>query len=263
MGHLLLGGTLFLQGELADARKHLDEALQLYDEDQAPRRGKQVLYVQDQKSTGLCYLALTLTIMGDVKHGVQAGETGLAHSRSLGGLHTINFSLCYLAAVLYIGGDTSAALRCATESLEAAREQGFATWIGISQVVRGAALTRIGQVDEGLAELGRGMDAHTGMQAIAYQPFVLALWAEGLLAAGRHAEALDALNRAIAISQAHGERFYAAELRRVKGEALAKSGNVAGAQRCLHDAVEIARGQQARLFELRSAQAALALAAAR
>jgi tetratricopeptide (TPR) repeat protein len=101
------------------------------------------------------------------------------------------------------------------------------------------------------------------MQASAYQPFVLTLSAEGLLAAGRHAEALDALDRAIAISEAQGERFYAAELRRVKGEALAKSGDVAGAQRCLHEAVEIARRQQARLFELRSAQVARGLVAAK
>jgi tetratricopeptide (TPR) repeat protein len=256
MGHLLLGGTLFLQGELANARKHLEEALLLYDADQAPRRGKQVLYVQDQKSTGLCYLALTLTIMGDVAQGVLAGETGLAHSRSLGGLHTINFSLCYLAAVLYISGDSQAALRCATESLASAREQGFATWIGISQVVRGASLVKNGHVDQGLAELDRGMGAHAGMQATAYQPFAMALWAEGLIAAGRHDEALDALSRALEIGETKGERFYAAELWRLKGEALVKRGDVEGAQRCLHEAIEIARGQQARLFELRSAQAA-------
>jgi tetratricopeptide (TPR) repeat protein len=127
--------------------------------------------------------------------------------------------------------------------------------------VRGAALAKTGQVHEGLAELGRGIGAHTGMQATAYQPFVLTLWAEGLLAAARHAEALDAVNRAIAISEAQGERFYAAELRRVKGEALAKSGDFAGAQRCLHEAVEIARRQQARLFELRGAQVARGLVA--
>ncbi|MEO8753361.1 MAG: adenylate/guanylate cyclase domain-containing protein [Casimicrobiaceae bacterium] len=262
MGHLLLGGTLFLQGELADARKHLEEALQIYDEDRAPRRGKQVLYVQDQKSTGLCYLALTLTIMGEVDQGVLAGETGLAHARSLGGLHTINFSLCYLAAALYIRGDIPAALRCATESLASAREQGFATWIGVSQIIRGAALARSGQIDEGLAELDLGMGAHAGMQATAYQPFALALWAEGLLAADRHGEALDALGRALAISETTGERFYAAELWRLKGEAMAKGGNLEGARGCLHEAIEVARRQNARLFELRSVQVARALPAA-
>jgi class 3 adenylate cyclase/tetratricopeptide (TPR) repeat protein len=259
MGHLLLGGTLFLEGELAKAREHLEAALQIYDEDRGSRQGKQVLYVQDQKSTGLCYLALTLTIMGDVDRGIEAGRTGLAHSRELGGLHTINFSMCYLAAVLYIGGDVPAALRCATESLEFAREQGFATWIGISQVVRGAALTKTGAVEEGLEELRRGMDAHAGMQARAYQPFVLTLLAEGLLAAGRHAEALDAVDRALAISEAQGERFYAGEMRRVKGEALAGSGRADDARQCLREAVGISRKQKAGLFESRSAEAALLL----
>jgi predicted ATPase/class 3 adenylate cyclase len=256
MGHLLLGGTLFLEGELTDARKHLEEALQLYDEERGTRPGKQVLYVQDQKSTGLCYLALTLTIMGDVDRGIEAGQTGLVHSRALGGLHTINFSMCYLAAVLYIAGDIPGSLRCATESLECAREQGFATWIGISQVVRGAALAGTGRIEEGLDELRRGMDAHSAMQANAYQPFVHTLRAEGMLAAGRHAEALDAVDRALAISEAQGERFYASELRRVKAEILARSGQIEGAQQCLREAVAIARRQNAGLFESRIAQAA-------
>src|SRR5262249_2103286 len=45
MGHLLLGGTLFLTGELSAARKHLEEALLLYEQLEASRRGRQVLYV--------------------------------------------------------------------------------------------------------------------------------------------------------------------------------------------------------------------------
>ena len=73
MGHLLLGGTLFLQAELAAAREHLEEALRLYDADMSASRGKQVLYVQDQKSTGLCYLALTLTTDGRRRRAALAG----------------------------------------------------------------------------------------------------------------------------------------------------------------------------------------------
>jgi NADH:ubiquinone oxidoreductase subunit 6 (subunit J) len=66
MGHLLLGGTLFLKGELAAAREHLEEGLRVYERDQTARRARQVLYVQDQKSTGLCYLALSLTATAGV-----------------------------------------------------------------------------------------------------------------------------------------------------------------------------------------------------
>jgi adenylate cyclase len=253
MGHLLLGGTLFLQAELASAREHLEEALRIYDRDSASDRGKQVLYVQDQKSTGLCYLALTATLMGDVDSGLRAAERGLAHSQALGGAHTINFSLCYLAAVLYIRGDFARAQECATQSLHRAREQGFATWIGISQLIRGGTLVANGAHEEGLAELVEGSTAHAGLDAVAYQPFANGLLATGLAAAHRLDDALAALAQGLKVSEATGERFYAAELWRLKGDVLVRQQRNADAERCFREAMAIAREQQARLFELRSA----------
>jgi tetratricopeptide (TPR) repeat protein len=253
MGHLLLGGTLFLKGELAPARKHLEEAVSIYEQDQLANRGKQVLFVQDQKSTGLCYLGLALTIMGDLDGGLRAAENGLAHSQSLGGLHTINFSLCYLAAVQHIRGDATSALQRASESLALAREQDFATWIGISQMIRGASLAGSGSCKEGLEELEHGMKAHAAMGATTYQPFALALLVKGLIAAGRVESALHTLTEALTISETTGERFYAAELLRLKADVLASTGTLAMAEQCLHEAIRTAKDQEATLFELRSA----------
>jgi predicted ATPase len=252
MGHLLYGGTLFLQGELAGGRAPHPAAIRLYDGEQVPRRRKQVLYVQDQKTTGLCYLALTLAIMGDLERGRTAGEAALAHARALGGLHTVNYSLTYLAAVHYIRGDHRAALALATESLAAARELGFATWVGISQVVRGAALAKEGRHDEGLAELREGLRAHEDTEARAYRPFAMALIAEGLLAAGNPHDALATLERAIAASDANGERFYAAELHRLRAQALYAAGRASEAAEALRASMDIARRQQAKLFEDRA-----------
>jgi class 3 adenylate cyclase/tetratricopeptide (TPR) repeat protein len=256
MGHLLLGGTLFLKGELAAARELLEEGLRVYEEDQTARRARQVLYVLDQKSTGLCYLALSLTLMGKVDDGVRAAEEGLRHSRALGGLHTVNFSLCYLAAVHLIGGNFAAAAACATQSLDMAREQRFATWIGISEAIRCGAL--VGSGDHGadvLAGLTRGIDGHTEIGAVAYQPFVRAQLGKGLIEAGRVDEAVGVLGQALKQSDATGERFYAAEIMRFQAEALARANHVTGAERSLREAIELARRQQARLFELRSAVA--------
>jgi len=256
MGHLLLGGTLFLKGELAAAREHLEEGLRVYEHDQTARRARQVLYVQDQKSTGLCYLALSLTLMGEVDEGVRAAEEGLRHSRALGGLHTVNFSLCYLAAVHLIGGNFAAAADCATKSLDMAREQRFATWIGISEAIRCGAL--VGSGDRGadvLAGLRRGIDGHTEIGAVAYQPFVRAQLGKGLIEAGRGDDAVGALAQALKQSEATRERFYAAEIMRFQAEALTRANDVAGAERALGESIELARRQQARLFELRSADA--------
>jgi class 3 adenylate cyclase/predicted ATPase len=253
MGHLLLGGTLFLTAEFAAARRHLEEALSLYEEHQATRMGRQVLYVQDQKSTGLSYLALTLTVLGYPDSGLRAAQNGLAHSRALGGAHTINYSLCYLAATHQFRRDTQEALRCATESLAMAREQGFATWIGVSQMIRGESLVRSGDLEHGLAEIAAGMAAYRGIDAVTYQPYGLALLADGRMAAGQLDEALDTLTEALALVERTGERFFLVELLRLKGEVFARRGSAAEAEHWLNEAIALARQQGARLFELRSA----------
>jgi class 3 adenylate cyclase/tetratricopeptide (TPR) repeat protein len=252
MGHRLLGGTLFLTGQLAAARGHLEQAVSIYEEDQSLYRATQGLYVQDHKSTGLCYLALTLTLLGHLDRGLQAAENGLRHSQALGAPHTVNFSLCYLAAVHHIRRDSREAFRRATESLELARQQGFATWVGISQVIRGEALVSNGDYAAGLAELASGMQAHSGMEATSYQPFGISLFVRGLVAANRLDEALGALGQALAISEKTGERFYLPELLRLKGEILARAGRSSEAEDALRAAVELSRQQEARLFELRS-----------
>jgi tetratricopeptide (TPR) repeat protein len=240
-------------GELVAGRTHLEEAIAIYEQDPSLYKGTQVLRVQDHKSTGLCYLALTLTCLGELESGLHAAERGLRHSQALGDLHTINFSLCFLAAVLHFQRDTHEAMRRGTESLDLAREQGFATWIGTSQMIRGAAMISNGKREEGLAEITAGISAHSGMEAGVYQPFGISLLVNGLMAVGRFDDALGALARGFAVSEKTGERFYLAELWRLRGEALGKQGRLQEAEESLHTAIGTARQQQARLFELRSA----------
>lgn len=253
MGHLLMGGTLFLCGEFAAARRHLDSALRMYDDDRPSRKGRQVLYVQEQKSTGLCYLALTLTIMGDLAEGLHAAREGVVHARSLGALHAENFSLCYLAGVHLFRREMGEALRVSTESLDMARKQGFATWRGVSELIRGAALVSSGLVDEGLAEIVAGRAAHSEMGAVSYHTFTTAALARGLLAAKRIDETLTVLDDGLEDSDRRGERFCLAELLRLKGVAFGARNQIAEAERWLLESIAIARQQEARLFELRSA----------
>jgi tetratricopeptide (TPR) repeat protein len=253
MGHLLLGGTLFLNGEFAGSRRHLDAALRAYDEDRPSRKGKQVLYVQEQRSTGLCYLALALTIMGYLEEGLHAARDGVLHARSLGALHAENFSLCYLAGVHLFRREMDEALRVATESLDLARKQGFASWRGVSQLIRGEALVSAGLVDEGLTEIVVGREAHNRMGAVSYETFTAAVLARGLLAAGRIDEALVALDDGLASGERRNERFCFAELMRLKARAFSDRHQVAEAEQWLLESIAVARRQEARLFELRSA----------
>ena len=171
-------------------------------------------YVQDQKATALCYLSVSMTIMGHLEAGLRAARSGVDHSRSLGAPHALNSSLCYLAGVHHVRREPQEASRYATESFELAREQGFATWRGVSQVIRGGALATAGALDEGLAEIAAGLEAHGGMDAMSYQTFMISVLGGGLLAAGRCDQAIRVLDDAIAAGEQRKERFYLAELLR-------------------------------------------------
>jgi serine/threonine protein kinase len=75
--------------------------------------------------------------------------------------------------------------------------------------------------------------------------------------AGRYAEGLAAIAEALALVERTGERVAEAEIWRVKGELLLKaaaSNAQPEAERCYHQAIEIARQQHAKSWELRAAQ---------
>jgi len=84
---------------------------------------------------------------------------------------------------------------------------------------------------------------------------LLALLAEGLRKVGRHDEALGALGLGVARAEAQGQHFHDAELHRLRAEILFDmDGNaVEEAEVLFHKALEIARRQEAKTFELRAA----------
>ena len=72
---------------------------------------------------------------------------------------------------------------------------------------------------------------------------------------GQAQEGLVATAEALAQVDRSGERFWEAELQRLKGQLLlqADPANQAEAEACFHRALEIARSQKARSWELRAA----------
>jgi predicted ATPase len=73
--------------------------------------------------------------------------------------------------------------------------------------------------------------------------------------AGRATEGLTTVAEALAIVKRSGERLYEAELYRLQGELLLHqpAGNSQEAESCLRQALDVARGQQAKSLELRAA----------
>lgn len=101
-----------------------------------------------------------------------------------------------------------------------AMEQGFPYWLAFGTIVRGWMLTKQGQMEEGITQIRQGIAAYRATGAGVHLPHFLALLAEAHGKAGQAEEGLAVLAEALTLVNKTDERFYEAEIHRLKGELL-------------------------------------------
>jgi predicted ATPase len=134
-----------------------------------------------------------------------------------------------------------------------AREHSIPQWLPMGRMCRGAALARLGEVAEGIAELHAGLADWNRIGSRVFDPMWLGWTAEAHAAAGQIDAAFVALDRAASVAAATSESFYEAELHRLRGALLMEKGEHADAEAWLRRATALAQGQGAKSVELRAA----------
>jgi predicted ATPase len=204
---------------------------------------------------GLCALAVDACCqwcLGYPEQALKQGEEALALARELG--HPFS-----LAEVLYFTGSLAnrmrrdgQALKDNAEELTRLAHAKLPGWFGEGICLQGEALVMLGQVQEGMAQLREGMAAYQAFVGMRHLPGRLCSLAEAQAKSGRPEEGLATLAEALTLVEETGERHWEAELYRLKGELLFKQGDDAEAEASLHKAVEVARRQSAKSWELRA-----------
>jgi len=151
-------------------------------------------------------------------------------------------------------GEARAAQDQSENAIALSAEQGFTEWLAWATSLRGWAISKQGRHEEGIAKLREGLAASRATGAGVLRPYFLCLLAEACVEADRFDDGLSALTEALAAADQHENRVFEAETHRLKGELLLKQNesNAAEAQRCFERAIEIARKQSAKSFELRA-----------
>lgn len=132
-------------------------------------------------------------------------------------------------------------------------EEGFVFYQTMGTLHKGWALAETGQVEAGIEQIRQGLTACQAMGTMLYRPHFLAWLAEGYGKAGQAKQGLSVLAEALAQVEKTDERFYEAELYRLKGELLLMQGDETEAEASFRNAIEVARRQQAKSWELRAA----------
>jgi adenylate cyclase len=128
-------------------------------------------------------------------------------------------------------------------------------WRAAGTIMEGAVHAECGGGEVAIAQIRRGLAAYGSTGAHLFVPYFLSLLARACLKTGRPLEGLRVIGEALEKARTTGERVWEAELVRVEGELrlAASLDNVTEALDCFRRAIEIARRQAARSWELRAA----------
>jgi predicted ATPase len=140
-------------------------------------------------------------------------------------------------------------------SIDLTTDRGAPDFLAAAMIIRGWALAMQDQHEESMTQMRRGLVAYQATGAELYLSAFLAIIAEGYLHLGRAEAGLATLEEALVLVDKTRECFYEAELYRLKGEAVMRMAADGGVQAegYFHQALDIARRQQTKSWELRAA----------
>jgi hypothetical protein len=130
------------------------------------------------------------------------------------------WALSFVARLHYLCREEQAVQERAEAEIELCGEQGFPYWLAVGTILRGWALAEQEKEPEGILQMGQGLAAHRATGSNLDRPYYLAMLAEAYGKTGQVVEGLIVLAEALAAVDNMGERFYEAELYRLKGELL-------------------------------------------
>ncbi len=253
LAHYSLGQVAFYLGELRSAQTHHAEALTIYHAQKD--RPLAVRYGTDVGVAARGWLARELWCLGYPDQALQHCQAALALAQDVSHPLTSSWVLFWAAVVHQHRREASVVHAHAAAAKHLATEHGFAQWLANAQALHGMALAMQGQSEQGLVELHQGIDTTQNQGGKNVQPYFLGMLAQAYGEIGRPEAGLPPLAEAIELMDTLGLRFYGAELCRLKGVLLSQQAipDISQAESCFHQALEIARQQQAKSWELRAA----------
>lgn len=248
-----LGTVLVHRGTLDRAHDYLEESRRLTHAQ--PRDPHALFYGIDLELDSCAHHAHVLWLRGYADQARQVSDEAVALARHLSHPFSLAHSLSLAAMLRQFCREVSAVSERAESAVELAREQVFPLEAARGMILRGWARAQQGQIQEGLADVRQGLSTGQEARARMLHPYYLAVLAELLDTTGQVDEGLNVLNEALEIVDKTGERMYEAELYRLKGDMLLQPalGDEQRAETSLRHALDIARAQQAKAWELRTA----------
>ena len=251
VGHWLLGFITFCLGEYANARSHLEQVIEFYRPEEH-HHSFIALRGSDAGVSALAYYACSLWCLGYPDQAAKRSQEALSLARELEHPFTLADVISYAGCLFNMMRRDSQAMRENAQEFKQLAENKLHGWLGQATWTYGEAIALSGQFEEGISQIRQGLDLKKSEHEGCYRSGALYSLAESQANLNLPQEGLRTLAEALTLVNETDERYYEAELYRLKGRLLLLQGDEDGAEASLHKAVEVAHRQQARLWELRA-----------
>jgi predicted ATPase len=255
IGDRMTGFVLHYLGDLADARLHIDRMLDRYI---APvQRSHTIGFQFDQSVLARIALARILWLQGFPDQAIRTAQRGVEDARAL----DTALALCNVLAeaacpVAYLVGDVAALEHFVVMLLDQSGRHALTAWQAWGRIFEGMLLITGDEIVSGLDLLRTALSELRETRYLVRYTASLGALAEGLGRVGQIAQGIAAIDEALSISERNEERWYFAELLRIKGELRLAEGATRGAAAAedhFRQALDWAHRQGALSWELRAA----------
>jgi predicted ATPase len=253
IGHRLMGMSLLFTGDIAEGRAHLDRAIAFYDPTE--HRPLATRFGQDVGVAISSWRALALWLLGYPEAALTDADHALKDAREIGQVATLMYALTNTSFTLIHCRNYAAASAQVDEVITLADEKGALHRQAGGMSLRGWLFALTGKAAEAVHMITSGITAWRLTGSTFYTPTQLSHLARAYADLGQFDDAWRCVGEALTTLQTTKERWYEAEVNRIAGEIalISPTPNAAKAVAYFERALAIARKQQAKSWELRSA----------
>jgi predicted ATPase/DNA-binding winged helix-turn-helix (wHTH) protein len=255
MADRLLATSLHYLGDQNSARHHIERVIaHLADLTSKPRI---VRFRFDLRVSTHYFQARILWLQGFADQALRTVERNIEEGRASG--HALTFCSVLgqgACPIALLAGDLDAAEHYCAALLDHTERNPIRLWNLWARCFKGIVMAKRGDIAAGLAVLRSELERAGEARFLPRFLLPLGEFAACLGEAGEVAQGLATVDQALARCEARDERWYVAELMRIKGVLLlgeSQHQSVSAAEQCFGEALEVARRQGALFWELRSA----------
>jgi predicted ATPase len=253
LGHAMMGSALVYTGNFAEGLLHHDQVIALHDPvEDRPLAGR---YGMDPRLGTLFMRSLALWALGYPEAAFASAEQAVSVARETGLGGALMLMLSNTGLIQLISGNYAIAKALSDELIVLAEQKGSMFWKTIGMLRQASLLALAGKTSNAVSMFTLSDSQYRSIGSKIYLPVYLSLLARACGELGQFDEAWSYIGEAMTAVETTKETWYEADVHRIAGEValMSPERDAAKGEACFDCALEIARAQQAKSFELRSA----------